>query len=94
MHLPRLRQLMDSYFHQDYDLEHEGDTAAILRDFVSGHRREQVAAVVDDIDRLLAMPHDGLLTRFAQSTGAGNMSIGDTDAEARAWLSETRAILR
>ena len=93
MHLPRLRQLMESYFHQDYDLESEGDSAAILRDFVASSPSDQVEAVASELDRLLATPPDGLLTRFMQATGSGNMMIGDTDGEARTWLTEARAIL-
>lgn len=89
---PRLRHLMESYFHQDYDLGGDDD-AAIVAGFVRDADSHTVAATIAEIDGLLAEPVVGLLDRFRQRTGEWNMLIGDDDAAARDWLIAARQVL-
>ena len=90
--LPNLNHLMGSYFHQDYDLI-GGSDDEILRNFATTNWEADVEATVQELDELLTMPIAGLLQRFVDETGRWNMTIGEDDASARAWLANSRYVL-
>ena len=89
---PRLTHLMGTYLNQDWDDLYANEAEAIL-DFArtswAGDLRETIA----EIDAMLAGPVDGLLERYARQTGPWDLRIGETDAEARAWLLDARALM-
>lgn len=93
MELPHLRNMMSSYFHQDYDLSGPDDEA-ILKSYARHRGHEAIMSTVKEIEQLLSMPGDGLLVRFEDETGHGNMMIGESDAEAREWLETSCIILK
>jgi hypothetical protein len=92
MELPHLQNMMSSYFHQDYDLSGPDDEA-ILKSYAEHRSLDIVMGTVKEIGQLLSMPADGLLARFEDATGHDNMIIGETDAEARAWLEASCTVL-
>ena len=91
---PALDHLLSAYFHQDWEEDH-GTAAAVLREFAATTRRPEVSAAADDVDRFLAASDPGSdLRRRFEAEFAPMVEIGDTDEEARRWLTAVRDGLR
>ena len=79
-----------SYFHQDWRLD-DADAMAVVADFVRTTNPPRRAAVVQDIDRLLALPldekalHDLVLRDYDLS-----YDPHDDGITMREWLTRTR----
>lgn len=88
----RLSNLMGGYLNQDFDLCYDNDDDAI-RDYATTQRVSDVKQAVEELDRLLAGPPEGLLERFKDEVSRWDFIIGETDDEARAWLLKARRLL-
>ncbi len=91
MRFPRLVQLMGAYLNQDFDL-HGQTVDEVLEEYVKTNWAPDVAAAVQEIDVLLAEGASGLLARFQSEVSRWDLSIGDDDAEAHAWLVHARSL--
>ena len=92
METPHLRQLMESYFHQDYDLN-GSDDAAILKEYAQSSWPSDVAATINEIDTILKQPTLGIKTVFESSAGSDGVIVGDSDNAVREWLTEAKKTL-
>ena len=88
---PYLSNLLGGYFHQDaYDF---GDTDEdIMREFRQSSWDYQRLGVRADIRRLLHQHGDHLL-EVIQKAFAPSVIVGETDDEARAWLTKIDRLL-
>lgn len=88
---PYLANLLGGYFHQDaYD---DGDTDEdIMREFRKTSWDYQRLGVRADIQRLLHQHGDHLVEAIQQAFQPA-VIIGDTDDEARAWLTKIDRLL-
>ena len=89
---PALRQLLTSYYHEDWTMDRR-NYAEVVREFVESEPRELVSAATSELRALLAKPledqtlEDGLndVGCYFYSPGAG--------LTARAWLSDVAGLL-
>lgn len=81
---PHLAQMLGAYFHQDCYMDGASD-AEILDDFRAAKPASYVAATVKEIDRFLAAHPHGLLAAL-EATFAPDVTLGEDDDEACAWL--------
>jgi len=89
---PHLRKLMESYFHQDYDLN-GSDDAAILIEYAESSRPSDVVATITEIDTILKQPALGIKVLFEISTGSDGVIVGNTDHAVHEWLTEAKKTL-
>jgi hypothetical protein len=92
MHLPHLRSLMSDYFHQDYDLNGDDDTA-ILVSFAESSWPADVDRTIADIDHLLTYGKTGLLREFTAAVGPTDYIVAENDEDLLQWLTSARTTL-
>lgn len=80
---------MESYFHQDYDLNGSGD-AAILIEYAQSSWPSDVAATINEINAILKQPALVIKALFEISAGSDGVIVGDTDNAVRKWLVEAK----
>lgn len=89
---PELRNLMLSYFHQDFDVH--GDTdEVVLRQYKNVSSSDRLNRIVGELDALIALPLDGTLLRFDPSNEF-DISVGQDDSEVRNWLLMAKEVLQ
>lgn len=91
---PYLSHLFSAYFHQDA-LDEGATDDDIIRDFAATSHPHDVLGVRADILRFLHQhAQDKGLLGSLNRTFKPELSIGATDAEARAWLSRVQDLLQ
>lgn len=89
---PHLAQMLGAYFHQDCYADGASDED-ILAEFIANKPTGFVAATAEEIERFLNAHSGGLLAAL-DAAFAPDIIIGESEAEARDWLTAAARRLR